>query len=98
MTKLKPLIILAILTLVLIGSGCTEKYTSETNVDTYIQFDSSDNTVLIHGLGDADFRGEYEEDAQGYSLFMDDKSRLRYDRFENGSIALRPDHKIMYRK
>lgn len=93
------LLLLGIIFLGIVGTGYLEtekKYVAKGNPNVYITFNREDNKFFYHGEGEQNFQGTYMETPTDFSIFFDDGSGAVYTRYENDSIALKPENKTVF--
>ena len=92
-------LVLCLIVIGLAGSGnliTEKKYVAKGNPSTYIIFNSKDNTFFYHGEGEQNYKGTYIETPTDYSIFFEDGSGVVYTRYQNDSISLLPDCKVVF--
>jgi len=90
---------LGIIIIGLAGSGCLiteKKYVIPGNQNVYLIFNTKDHTVFYHGEGTQNYQGTFIESDTDYSIFFQDGSGVIYTKFENGSIALKPENNPVF--
>jgi hypothetical protein len=101
---MKKFVYIFIITILLFASGCAAKetkYAAAKNPEMYVVFHNDEGkTAFYHSAGVENFQGTWTETKTDYTMFLDDRSSLVFEKMDDGSIGmkLRSGNYSIYRK